>query len=219
MARSPTTSCRFRCTSSRRTEQYVAVLDGYPPKFAAGERFSYCNGGFVVLALIAERASGTPFHELVAQRVCDPAGMRDTAFLRSDELPGGTALGYLDADGLRTNVLHLPVRGSGDGGIYTTAADVRALWTAFLGGQIVSSEWVARDGAAAKRRTGALEALRPGLLAARVDGHGDPRGLRRRRVVSVAPRSANRHDVHGHLQLDRRRLADHRVSRGAPRPR
>jgi CubicO group peptidase (beta-lactamase class C family) len=125
------------------TEQFLAVLGGHQPKFAAGERFSYCNGGYVVLALIAERASGTSFHDLVAQRICEPAAMRDTEFLRSDELPGRTALGYLAADGLRMNVLHLPVRGSGDGGIYTTAADVRALWTAFFAGQIVSPDWVA----------------------------------------------------------------------------
>jgi CubicO group peptidase (beta-lactamase class C family) len=125
------------------TEDYLSVLGGYPTKFAADERFSYCNGGFVVLALIAERASGVPFHELVAQRVCEPAGMSETAFLRSDELPGGTALGYLAADGLRTNVLHLPVLGSGDGGIYTTAADVRAFWEALLAGRIVAREWVA----------------------------------------------------------------------------
>ena len=125
------------------TEDYLSVLGGYPTKFAAGERFSYCNGGFVVLALIAERAGGVPFHQLVAQRVCEPAGMSETAFLRSDELSGGTALGYLAADGLRTNVLHLPVRGSGDGGIYTTAADVRAFWEALFAGKIVAREWVA----------------------------------------------------------------------------
>ena len=125
------------------TEAYLAVLDGYATKFAPDERFSYCNGGFVVLALIAERASGVPFHELVGHRVCEPAGMADTAFLRSDELPARTAVGYLAADGLRTNVHHLPVRGSGDGGIYTTAADVRALWTAFVAGRIVAREWVA----------------------------------------------------------------------------
>jgi CubicO group peptidase (beta-lactamase class C family) len=124
------------------TEDYLAVLDGFPMKFAPGERFSYCNGGYVVLALIAERASGVPFHELVEQRVCRPAGMTDTAFLRSDELPERAALGYLHAEGLRTNVLHLPVRGSGDGGIYTTAADVRRLWTSFFAGRIVSQEWV-----------------------------------------------------------------------------
>ena len=77
-------------------ESHLRVLDGFPSKFAPGERFSYCNGGYVVLALLAERASGTPFHELVVQRVCVPARMPDTAFLRSDELPGRTAIGYLD---------------------------------------------------------------------------------------------------------------------------
>jgi CubicO group peptidase (beta-lactamase class C family) len=125
------------------TEQYLAVLGGYPTSFAPDERFAYCNGGFVVLALIAERASGVPFHDLVAQRVCEPAGMTSTAFLRSDELPGRTALGYLAADGLRTNVLHLTVRGSGDGGVYTTVADVHAFWAAFFAGAIVSASWVA----------------------------------------------------------------------------
>lgn len=123
-------------------EQYLAVLDGYPPKFAPNERFSYCNGGYVVLALLAERASGVSYHELVEQRVCGPAGMTSTAFLRSDELPAGAAVGYLHAEGLRTNVFHLPVRGVGDGGAYTTAGDVRALWEAFYAGRIVPPEWV-----------------------------------------------------------------------------
>jgi CubicO group peptidase (beta-lactamase class C family) len=126
------------------TEDYLAVLGGYPTKFPAGERFSYCNGGFVVLALIAERASGVPYHELVRRRVCEPAGMRDTEFLRSDELPGRAALGYLEVDGVtRTNVFHLPVRGTGDGGIYTTVADVSSFWAALFAGRIVSADWVA----------------------------------------------------------------------------
>jgi CubicO group peptidase (beta-lactamase class C family) len=126
------------------TEQYLAVLDGHATKFPAGEQFSYCNGGYVVLALIAERVSGIGFHDLVEQRVCAPAGMVHTTFLRSDELPAGAARGYVEIDGvLRSNVLHLPVRGSGDGGIYSTVADIRSLWVAFFGGQLVPDEWVA----------------------------------------------------------------------------
>jgi CubicO group peptidase (beta-lactamase class C family) len=124
------------------TEQYVRVLDGHPTKFAPGERFAYSNGGYVVLALIVERTSGVPFHDFVEQRVCAPAGMHDTAFLRSDEPADRTALGYL-SDGLRTNVFHLPVRGSGDGGVYSTAADLHALWTALFACRIVSADWVA----------------------------------------------------------------------------
>ena len=124
------------------TEQFLRVLDGHPTKFAPGERFAYCNGSFVVLALIAERVSGVPYHDLVEQRVCGPAGMVDTAFLRTDELPGRAALGYLHDDGLRTNVFHLPVRANGDGGVYTTAADIHALWDALFAGRIVSSDTV-----------------------------------------------------------------------------
>jgi CubicO group peptidase (beta-lactamase class C family) len=83
------------------------------------------------------------FHDLVDQRVCRPAGMTDTSFLRSDELPGRAAVHYLDDEGLRSNVLHLAVRGNGDGGIYTTAADVHTFWDALFAGRIVSLETVA----------------------------------------------------------------------------
>ncbi len=125
------------------TEDFVPILDGYPTRFPPGTDFRYNNGGFVVLALIAERAAGVPFHDLVTQRVCVPAGLTDTEFLRSDEPDRRVALGYLDTDGLRTNVFDLPVRGNGDGGIYTTVADVHALWRAFFAGKIVPSAMVA----------------------------------------------------------------------------
>jgi CubicO group peptidase (beta-lactamase class C family) len=125
------------------TEQYLVVLDGHRTVFPPGERFAYNNGGFVVLALIAERVSGVPYHELVRQRVSAPADMADTDFLRSDELPGRAAIGYLTVDSPRTNVFHVPVRGTGDGGIYTTAADISVFWNALFDGRIVSNGWVA----------------------------------------------------------------------------
>lgn len=126
-------------------EQYLAVLDGFPGKFLPGERFSYCNSAYVVLALIAERASGVPYHDLVRTLVCEPAGMRDTEFLRSDELPDRAATGYVPAgDGRwRSNVFHLPVRGVGDGGVYTTVADMSNFWRALFAGKIVPTRWVA----------------------------------------------------------------------------
>jgi CubicO group peptidase (beta-lactamase class C family) len=125
------------------TEQFLPLLDGHEQVSAAGERFAYNNGGYVLLALLAERASGGDFHELVHTLVCEPAGMVDTAFLRSDELPGRAARGYLFVDGMRTNVFHLPVLGNGDGGMYSTVADFSAFWDALFSGRIVSPEQVA----------------------------------------------------------------------------
>jgi CubicO group peptidase (beta-lactamase class C family) len=128
------------------TSDYLPALDGHPTKFPPGARFEYCNGAFVVLALLAERVTGLGFHELVEQSVFRPAGMVDTAFLRSDALPGRAALGYLyddepdgDGDRLRTNVFHLPIRGSGDGGVYSTAADLLAFWQALFDGRLVAA--------------------------------------------------------------------------------
>jgi CubicO group peptidase (beta-lactamase class C family) len=159
------------------TEDYLAVLDGHPTVAAPGERFSYCNGGYVVLALVAERATGVSFAELVRTRVSEPAALTATSFERSDELPGDVAIGYLDGAGLRTNVLHLPVVGSGDGGLTSTLEDVHRLWRAFLAGRIVPPEWIAemvRPGSATpsgSRRYGLgfwLDASGPGI---QLDGY------------------------------------------------
>ncbi len=125
------------------TEDFIAVLDGYPQVSTPGERFAYNNGGYVVLALLAERASGVAFHDLVRQRVFEPAGMTGAAYLRNDELPGDVAIGYLSADGLRTNALHLPVRGSGDGGAQVGLSDIDAFWRALFTGAIVPRDVVA----------------------------------------------------------------------------
>jgi CubicO group peptidase (beta-lactamase class C family) len=85
-----------------------------------------------------------PFPDLVAARVCRPAGMSETGFFRSDSLPERTAVGYVTVDGSdRANVFHLPARGSGDGGIFSTVADIAALWRSFFAGRIVSDAWVA----------------------------------------------------------------------------
>jgi CubicO group peptidase (beta-lactamase class C family) len=125
-------------------ESYLAVLDGFPQAFEPDTGFAYCNGGYAVLAVLAERAAGVPFHDLVQRHVLDRADLARTAYLRSDALPGDAALGYLHPEGhaheLRTNVLHLPVVGGGDGGIFTTAADLRALWQALDDGRVLAPE-------------------------------------------------------------------------------
>jgi CubicO group peptidase (beta-lactamase class C family) len=44
---------------------YLSVLEGHPQRFVPGERFAYNNAGFVILALLAERAASAPFADLV----------------------------------------------------------------------------------------------------------------------------------------------------------
>ncbi|MHC2998002.1 serine hydrolase domain-containing protein [Microbacterium sp. HJ5] len=145
------------------TEAFVRAVDGHAQKSAPGERFTYNNGGYIVLAIVAERAAGMPFHDLVEQRVLAPAGMEKTGYPRLDELPGDAAIGYVyeDPASLRSNVLHLPVRGNGDGGAFTTAPDLSRFWRALADGAVLSDATIAEMWR--PRRVVESEKLRYGL--------------------------------------------------------
>lgn len=118
---------------------FLPLLDGHPQSFAPGERFSYCNGAFVVLAVVIERVSGRTYHEVVRRLVIEPAGLGRTDFLALNDLPADAALGYLHTEGNLVNTLHLPLLGTGDGGVFTTAGDLHRFWLALLDGRIVSA--------------------------------------------------------------------------------
>lgn len=123
-------------------EAFLPVLDGHPQKSTPGDRFSYCNGGYMVLAVLLERVTGETYHDVVRRLVFKPAGLRSTDFLALNDLPADAAPGYLLAEGNLVNTLHLPVLGNGDGGAFTTATDLHRFWLALLEGQIVSRDTV-----------------------------------------------------------------------------
>lgn len=100
-----------------RPDDYLPLVAAPPQVSPPGERFMYNNGGFIMLSLAIERASGRGFHEIVGERVFTPAGMTTAGFLRADDLPPNTALGYLQSG--RTNIFHLPVV-VGETGVHTS---------------------------------------------------------------------------------------------------
>ncbi|WP_347755291.1 serine hydrolase domain-containing protein [Agrococcus sp. ProA11] len=120
-------------------EAFVPMLDGWPQSSAPGQRFAYCNGAYLVLAVLLERVTGQSYHRAVQRLVLDPAGLDRTGFLPLNALPSDAALGYVHDAGDLVNTLHLPVLGNGDGGVFTTADDLHRFWRALLGGRIVSS--------------------------------------------------------------------------------
>jgi CubicO group peptidase (beta-lactamase class C family) len=117
---------------------FLPALEGYPQKHPPGERFSYCNGSFMVLAVLLERVTGQTYHDVVRRLVLSPAGMTRTDFLPLNALPGDAATAYVHDEGDLTNTLHLPVLGNGDGGCFTPADDLHRFWLALLEGRIVS---------------------------------------------------------------------------------
>ncbi len=134
--------------------------------------------------------------------------MADTDFFRSDELPGRAAIGYLDVESPRTNVLHLPVLATGDGGIFTTVADMAAFWSALFAGRIVSTDWVAemvraRTAPPGKEGYGLGFWLHPTTNVVNLEGYDAGQSFR-----SVHDREAEV-TIHGDLEHHRGDVADH----------
>jgi D-alanyl-D-alanine carboxypeptidase len=104
-------------------KDYLPLFADEPLAFSPGTARRYSNGGYVVLGLIVERASGMDYYEYVRQHVYAPAGMTASNWFRKSALPANTALGYSTSE-KTSNYTTLPGIGSSAGGGYSTAGDL-----------------------------------------------------------------------------------------------
>ncbi|HET9970133.1 MAG TPA: serine hydrolase domain-containing protein [Streptosporangiaceae bacterium] len=114
-----------------------------------GERWLY-SAGSQVLGVLAARAGGAPFGEVMRDRVLGPLGMRDTGFYAADparlatayENRGGRLAVTDPPDGAWSRPPRFP---DGAGGLVSTAADLLAFGRMLRrgGGQVLTPETVA----------------------------------------------------------------------------
>lgn len=124
---------------------YLPLFQNESMKFKPGVRFSYSNGGYILLGIIIEEVTGRLFRDFIQEQVFQECGMADSGFFQLNQLPEQTANGYMETQdsSWRTNIFNLPIIGASDGGAYTTAGDLRKLWTAFTSHELLSPDLTA----------------------------------------------------------------------------
>lgn len=121
---------------------YYPLFKGQAIKFRPGERYAYSNGGFVFLGMLIEKLTGSLYRDFIREHVLQVANMHRSGFYAFNDLPENTANGYLE-DRRTTNIYHLPLRGGGDGGMYTTTDDLCAFWDSLFSHRILSPKLTA----------------------------------------------------------------------------
>jgi D-alanyl-D-alanine carboxypeptidase len=120
-------------------QDYLPLFANRPLEFEPGTSNTYSNGGYIVLGLIIEKASGTDYYTYVRENIFKPCGMTDTdAYPRDGDTPN-LAHGYTRESPGGPWVLNfatLPGRGSSAGGGYSTAADLLKYVAALETGKI-----------------------------------------------------------------------------------
>ncbi len=101
--------------------------------FPPGTAWRYSNGGYALLDLIVERASGRPFAGFLRERIFLPLGMTGTvAHQEGITTVSRRAFGYRHADGAWERADQSPTSAVlGDGGVYSSIDDL-AKWDAAL---------------------------------------------------------------------------------------
>jgi CubicO group peptidase (beta-lactamase class C family) len=119
-------------------DSWIAALGSLPLLAQPGERWMY-NTGAQVLGVLAARAAGQPFGEVLATRIFEPLGMRDTGFWTPDTQRLATAyqptpegLVVLDEPGGKWS--RPPQFGDGAAGLVSTADDLLAFARMLLRG-------------------------------------------------------------------------------------
>lgn len=84
--------------------RYVDSLQDIDLVHRPGQLWSYCNSGFVVLGRLAEVVSGLPYHQLLKERICQPANLPRTTVLVDEMLPYRCAVGHVPGPGGKPTV-------------------------------------------------------------------------------------------------------------------
>lgn len=123
---------------------FVNDLDvGLPP----GSVYEYSDSDNIMVALIAEAASGRSYERLLASEIYRPLGLRDTSLPDTLAMPKGYMHGYdRNEDGRFDDVSKFinPALAWASGGIVSTPADLNRFIRAYVGGKLFSTR-VARS--------------------------------------------------------------------------
>lgn len=122
--------------------EYAELVRADKPAEVPGKDFKYSNNGYVLLGLIAEKATGRDYYELVRERIYQRAGMVHADHYANTDNSSGFAIGYL-ADG-SSSAGRIALRGSPAGGGYASANDLLAFANALLAGKLVQPATLAR---------------------------------------------------------------------------
>ncbi len=112
--------------------EMLAAYAAEDPKYPAGSRWEYSNGGYVLLGLLVNKVTGKHFGELLQARVFQPLGMNSARVISERDIVTNRASGYdLTETGLKNQTWVSPsLNATGDGALYLSLEDYRKWFNA-----------------------------------------------------------------------------------------
>jgi len=128
-------------------EELVQAAIDVGSNFYPGAEFKYCNTGYLLAALIIEKANdrGLTYPEFIRTKFIEPLGLSDTFVAMDEMIPCIYAHGYQDSDedGLQDATIINQSFALGAGNIVSTVGDLVHWARALFGGQVLDEKSMA----------------------------------------------------------------------------
>lgn len=105
-----------------------------PLEFTPGEKYSYCNSGYILLGYIIEKVSGKPYETYLQEHIFQPLEMKNTGYDHYSQIIKNRASGYYMTGNGSINAAYMDMCNAySAGALYSTVEDLylwdRALYT------------------------------------------------------------------------------------------
>ncbi|HNB22832.1 MAG TPA: serine hydrolase domain-containing protein, partial [Candidatus Melainabacteria bacterium] len=124
--------------------EIVETVIARPLDFKPGEKFYYCNTGYVLLGIVIESVSGKTYEEYLRDHIFKPSGMRNSGVDNNTMVLKHRAQGYRRDSAQRldnANYLDMSFPFSA-GSLYSTLEDLLRFDTALSGGKLLKQSTI-----------------------------------------------------------------------------
>ncbi len=152
--------------------QLVAFVKPDPFEFEPGSRWAYSNTGYILLGMVIEKASGTPYAEFMRKEVLLPLGLSRTMYDDPMKIVPRRARGYVRVNGELLNAPYLSMTHPFAAGALVSTVDDLARWDAALTAhRLLKPESLARMFVPYRLQSGESAGYAMGWVISSYEGH------------------------------------------------
>jgi len=153
--------------------ELIALFKDKPMDFEPGERWRYCNSGYVLLGAIIEKASGMSYEAFLQQAIFSPLGLKHTYYGSASRIIPLRIPGYgPGSDNTFLNAEYLSMTQPYAAGSLLTNVDDLAVWNdALLSGRLIKRETLEKAWTPYKFKDGTSAGYGYGWAIGKYEGH------------------------------------------------
>jgi CubicO group peptidase (beta-lactamase class C family) len=152
--------------------EIIDLAKNKPMEFAPGERWKYCNSGYILLGAIIEKASGKTYADFLQERIFGPLGMKSSCYDSTSRIIPRRASGYAKGNAGFENAPYLSMTQPYAAGSLASSVDDLAVWTeSLLAGKLVKRETLEKAFTSFKLKDGSETGYGYGWSVSRYEGH------------------------------------------------